>query len=146
MKLSHILESSLYVSDLERAEQFYRQVLGLSLYSRKEGRHVFFRLANGMLLLFRAEATEQPGGGVPAHGARGPGHLAFAVPQEALPAWKAHLQAQGVPIEAEVEWPGGGSSLYFRDPDGNSLELASPAIWRYQEAGFFHPPAKSSDG
>ncbi len=140
MRVTHILESCLYVTDLDRAERFYREVLGLPVYSRGEGRHIFFQLGNGMLLLFRAEATEQAGGMVPAHGARGPGHLAFAVPREALPSWKAHLQARGVSIEAEVTWPVGGISIYFRDPDGNSLELASPAIWRYREEQFFSLP------
>jgi predicted enzyme related to lactoylglutathione lyase len=34
-----------------------------------------------------------------------------------------------VAIEKIVDWPGGGRSLYFRDPAGNSLELATPRIW-----------------
>jgi catechol 2,3-dioxygenase-like lactoylglutathione lyase family enzyme len=46
-----------------------------------------------------------------------------------MDAWRDHLAARGVDIEAEVQWPRGGHSLYFRDPAGNSLELASPRIW-----------------
>ena len=45
------------------------------------------------------------------------------------PAWRAWLREQGVEIEREVGWPGGGLSLYFRDPAGNSLELATPTLW-----------------
>ena len=37
--------------------------------------------------------------------------------------------ALGVPVESEVSWPRGGASLYLRDPAGNVVELASPAIW-----------------
>ena len=44
--------------------------------------------------------------------------------------WRDHLAQQGIAIEREVAWPSGGASLYFRDPDGNSLELATPATWR----------------
>ena len=36
---------------------------------------------------------------------------------------------RGVAIEAEVEWPSGGRSLYFRDPAGNVVELAPPTLW-----------------
>jgi len=70
---------------------------------------------------------------VPAHGARGPGHACFAVPEQALAGWQQHLVAAGVAIEQEVEWPRGGRSFYFRDPAGNSLELATPRIWGLPE-------------
>jgi catechol 2,3-dioxygenase-like lactoylglutathione lyase family enzyme len=28
-----------------------------------------------------------------------------------------------------VGWPRGGRSVYFRDPDGHSVELATPGLW-----------------
>ena len=59
-KLSKVLESSLYVSDLDAAEAFYAEVLGLTLHSKLEGRHVFFRCGNQMVLLFNPEATADP--------------------------------------------------------------------------------------
>ena len=37
---------------------------------------------------------------------------------------------KGVAIEADFEWPGGGRSIYFRDPAGNCLEFAEPRIWK----------------
>ena len=52
-----ILETCLYVSDLEAAERFYRDVLGLEFDSRQPGRHVFLRLGTQMLLLFLFNAT-----------------------------------------------------------------------------------------
>jgi aminoglycoside/choline kinase family phosphotransferase len=41
----------------------------------------------------------------------------------------AVLADNGVAVEAEIAWPRGGSSLYVRDPAGNSVELAPARIW-----------------
>ena len=131
---SAILESALYVDDLDRAEAFYGGVLGLARIAKAEGRHVFFRCGEGVLLLFNAEATEippPPGARlpVPPHGARGPSHLCFRANCEEIEAWRRDLEREGVAIEADFEWPNGGRSIYFRDPAGNSLEFAEPRIW-----------------
>ena len=45
------------------------------------------------------------------------------------PAWEAALAAHGIPIESRVRWSRGGESIYFRDPDGHSVELATPGVW-----------------
>jgi catechol 2,3-dioxygenase-like lactoylglutathione lyase family enzyme len=82
-----------------------------------------------MLLIFNPDKTAESGQDVPAHGARGPGHAAFTIREADFDAWREHLGSEGVAIEKEVAWPNGGRSLYFRDPAGNSLELASPRIW-----------------
>lgn len=83
-----------------------------------------------MFLVFNPEVTaSSQDNEVPPHGAIGPGHTAFAIPEEGLEEWRRHLQALGVKIEAEVVWPSGGRSLYFRDPAGNSIELATPRTW-----------------
>ncbi len=128
-RVQQVLETCLYVDDLPTAVGFYRRVLGLELFSEVTGRHAFFRCGRGVFLLFNSQATSRPGGPVPAHGAHGAGHVAFAMEQGEIAAWRDRLMQQDVAIEAEVEWPGGGYSLYFRDPAGNSLELATPATW-----------------
>jgi catechol 2,3-dioxygenase-like lactoylglutathione lyase family enzyme len=66
---------------------------------------------------------------VPPHGTTGDGHLCFAATAAEIDAWRKRLGEAGVAIEAEVEWPKGGRSIYFRDPSGNSLEFAEPRIW-----------------
>lgn len=128
------LESALYAGDLGKAEGFYAGVLGLPVVRRQEGRHVFFRVGASILLLFNPDATEkqplpdaeQP---VPGHGARGPGHYCFSVGAATLDAWRAHLSAAGIAIEADFRWPNGARSIYVRDPAGNSIEFAEPALW-----------------
>jgi catechol 2,3-dioxygenase-like lactoylglutathione lyase family enzyme len=134
-----VLESALYCRDLEKAERFYREVLGLEVLARQPGRHVFLRCGEGVVLLFNPDATADPaipagGPPVPLHGAHGPGHLAFRLPERDIERWQAHLSAAQVPIEAEVRWPRGGYSLYLRDPAGNSIELATGALWGFAES------------
>ncbi len=86
-----------------------------------------------VLLLFRRGATREPqilpGGTIGPHDAAGHIHLAFAVAAADLPAWRTTLAGQGVAVESEVRWQAGGTSLYFRDPDGHLVELATPGIW-----------------
>ncbi|HEY6632394.1 MAG TPA: VOC family protein [Rhizobiaceae bacterium] len=136
MKPSAILESALYVTDLDAAEAFYRDVLGLERIARVDGRHVFFRCGEGVLLLFNAEATRhQPPPDaklpVPKHGTVGEGHLCFAATAEEIEAWKTALTSRGIEVEADFGWPSGGRSIYFRDPSGNSIEFAEPRIWGF---------------
>ena len=129
-----ILESALYVTNLDTADAFYADVMSLERLGKVEGRHVFFRCGDGVLLLFSAEATKIPPKPdarlpVPPHGTTGQGHLCFAGTAAEISDWKARLQGKGVAIEADFEWPQGGRSIYFRDPSGNSIEIAEPRIW-----------------
>ena len=129
------LESALYAGDLDAAMVFWRDVMGLQPFQAVPGRHVFFRVGQSqVLLVFDPAATEQPPRPearlpVPPHGARGPGHFCLAVAPDRLDAWHDHLTAQGIAIEADFHWPNGARSIYVRDPAGNSIELADPAIW-----------------
>jgi catechol 2,3-dioxygenase-like lactoylglutathione lyase family enzyme len=130
--LDRVLETVLYVDDLAAAERFYGEVLGLPVDSRKPGLFCFFRIGDAMLLLFEPGAARR-NRDVPPHGATGAGHACFAVPERELDAWRRRLEAHGVQIEHEQAWPRGGRSFYFRDPAGNSLELATPRIWGLAE-------------
>jgi catechol 2,3-dioxygenase-like lactoylglutathione lyase family enzyme len=129
-----VLETCLYAADLAAAEHFYGELLELPVFAREAGRHVFFRCGAAMLLVFNAERTcsaagEVNGVSIPPHGARGAGHVCFRVPEADLATWRERLATAGIPIEAEVQWPRGGASLYVRDPAGNSVELAPECIW-----------------
>jgi len=131
--LSALLEAALYTEDLTAADHFYGQVLGLPEVTRVDGRHIFYRVGSCILLIFNPKATrEGPSNArlpVPAHGAEGPGHLCFAASRDEITQWKQRLEAAGHPTEVEFDWPNGAHSLYFRDPAGNSLEIAEPRLW-----------------
>jgi catechol 2,3-dioxygenase-like lactoylglutathione lyase family enzyme len=124
-----LVETGVYADDLDQAERFYRDTLGLTLLEREAGRHVFFQVGgDDVLLLFRADTTLKPNH-LPAHGSRGPGHFAMGIAAEDLACWKERLLRHNVAIEHEEVWPRGGRSLYFRDPAGNSVELITPGLW-----------------
>jgi catechol 2,3-dioxygenase-like lactoylglutathione lyase family enzyme len=133
MQPAAILETALYATDLAAAETFYGGLLGLPVIARVAGRHVFFRVGAGVLLVFNPEATEVPSNNpalpVPVHGARGQGHVCFAATREEIGSWRARFAAAGVPVETEFDWPNGARSLYLRDPAGNSVEFAEPRLW-----------------
>ncbi len=129
-----VLESVLYADDLDAAQAFYSGTLGLEIIRPADGRQVFFRCGDGVLLIFNAAETEKPVAAgspfpVPPHGTRGAGHLCFRASAGQIALWKARLEKAGVEIEADFNWPSGGRSIYFRDPAGNSLEFAEPNIW-----------------
>jgi catechol 2,3-dioxygenase-like lactoylglutathione lyase family enzyme len=137
MQVREILETCIYVDDLAAAESFYVEVLGLLFVSKQPNRHVFLRCGNRMLLIFNPVECSAPDGELPPHGCNGSGHVAFAVEEEGLDVWLNHLVSRGVEIERTIDWPQGGRSLYFRDPAGNSVELATPRIWGIEESSAF---------
>lgn len=127
-----VLETSIYVHDLRRAIGFYERVLGLTVIDEfPAGRGAALQVGSGpsVLLLFLAEIT-RTGGAFPPHGTTGEGHVAFRVDREEMPAWHGRLKQHNVTIEKELRFDGNPPSIYFRDPDGNSLELAVSSIWR----------------
>ncbi|MFD1510896.1 VOC family protein [Lacimonas salitolerans] len=133
-RLLSILETALYVDDLDRASAFYEDVMGLtSLHSDDRMRAYDVNKRSVLLLFIRGGTTEpvQTGGGViPPHDASGQIHMAFAISPDDLDAWRAHLADHDVVIEGTSDWHRGGHSLYFRDPHGNLLELATtPGLW-----------------
>jgi catechol 2,3-dioxygenase-like lactoylglutathione lyase family enzyme len=130
MSLGQLSEAALYTNDLAAAERFYHEVLGLEIISRMEGRGISFRCGATVLLVFDPARTRIPDAGVPTHGAAGEGHIAFVIDESEVPSWRTRLGEFGIAIEAEVNWPSGGGSLYFRDPAGNVVELAPPTLWR----------------
>jgi|SRR5690606_41117677 len=132
-RIDRILETSLYVEDVARAARFYERALGLRRMSAGEKLIPMDAGGGTVLLLFQRGATETgsgfDGGWIPPHHGRGPAHFAFAITADGVEAWRQHLEGEGIEVESEVTWPRGGTSLYFRDPDGHSVELATPGLW-----------------
>jgi catechol 2,3-dioxygenase-like lactoylglutathione lyase family enzyme len=131
--LNGVLETALYVDDLDRARRFYEDILELSpIY--EDPRLCAYAVGNrSVLLLFRrgssVETVEMPGGTIPPHDGNGPLHIALAISASELPAWEETLRLHHIPIEGRTHWKRGGNSIYFRDPDGHLLELATPGLW-----------------
>ena len=131
--LDRIIETALYVEDLERARDFYVGVMGARVLLDTPRLLALDVAGASVLLLFRRGATleplQSPGGVVPPHGGEGVQHLAFAIAAAELERWAAHLGDSGIEIESRVKWPRGGESVYVRDPDGHSVELVTPGLW-----------------
>lgn len=129
-----ILETVIYCEDLNAARIFYEQVIGLEIYSVEPDRHLFYKVGSSMLLIFDPKNTSQAkvtisGATLPLHGADGQSHFAFQVRQNQFESIKANLDRHNVAIECELDWPGGGHSIYCRDPSGNSVEFATRRLW-----------------
>ena len=138
--INGVVETSLYVSDLSRSGEWYARVLGFEPLMAEERMRAYSVAGKQVLLLFRkggsTRPTEMAGGTIPPHDGDGHLHLAFAIGPEEVTAWEAHLARQGVVVESRVspcegvQAPGGGTSLYFRDPDGHLIELITPGCWK----------------
>jgi catechol 2,3-dioxygenase-like lactoylglutathione lyase family enzyme len=128
-----VAEAVLYVQDLPRAVAFYTVVLGLTQSAAFDDASFLQTGANSTIILFDINKLERRQSVIPGHGARGRGHVALAIPPEEMDAWRAQLLNRGVVIEHEQDWGLGTHSIYFRDPDGNSLELIDarhyPRVW-----------------
>ena len=131
--ISGVLETGVYVEDLKLARAFYEAVLGLRPMLADERFCAYNAGPGSVLLLFKRGATLEPvrmaEGVIPPHDGHGALHYALAIPAPSLELWVQHLEAQRVDIESRVDWKGGGVSLYFRDPDQNLVELATPGLW-----------------
>jgi len=129
-----VLETALYVDDFARACAFYERVLGLNSIYRDQRLCAYDIGGRGVLLLFlrgqSLETVHLPGGTIPPHDGHGPVHIAFSIAAEERAEWEARLKEADIAIEGRTTWPRGGMSIYFRDPDGHLLELATPGLWK----------------
>jgi len=128
-----LLETSLYARDLAQTSAFYRDLFGFKTLVDSPRLVAFEVAARHVLLVFQAGATEEDvvdaRGTIPGHDGRGRLHLALSIAMGDLDAWRARLAEKAVATVGEYHWPRGGSSLYFRDPDGALIELATPGLW-----------------
>jgi catechol 2,3-dioxygenase-like lactoylglutathione lyase family enzyme len=133
-RVSQILETSLYVDDLNRSRSFYEAIFGFVRIFQDDRMCAMEVPGEQVLLLFRHGTTTQPAPGpggamIPPHHGNGALHVAFAIPFGELAAWEEHLRGHDIAMESRIVWPAGGTSLYFRDPDGHALEVATPGLW-----------------
>jgi catechol 2,3-dioxygenase-like lactoylglutathione lyase family enzyme len=127
LSVTGILETALYVSDIDLSRQFYEDLFGFRAVAEGARLTALAVRPGQVLLLCRKRASAGLGGG--SHDGDGHLHLAFAVPVTDLAAWEARLAERGLAIVERKTWELGGQSLYFRDPDGHLIELATPGVW-----------------
>jgi catechol 2,3-dioxygenase-like lactoylglutathione lyase family enzyme len=117
---------------MARVRRFYESLFGFEVM-QSDGRFCAFRVGGDVLLVFTEGASDTPtkigAGTIPPHATHGAGHFTFAIAVDALDAWRTRLHDHEIEIESEVHWERGGASLYFRDPDDNLVELATPGVW-----------------
>ena len=134
--VSRFLESMLWVQDVERAAEFYQNLFGFAVIGRSSepGRLTAMSVGGTQVLLLAKEGgSTRPsvtsGGLIPPTVGHGDSHVAFPIAADELAAWEERLKQNDIALESKVSWERGGQSLYFRDPDGNLLELATPGVW-----------------
>ena len=124
---------ALVCGDVERTTRFYQEILGFPLTTMFENRdlpgstHFFFDIGNGNTIAFFDLPGVDPGPYAEVLG--GLHHLAISIEVEHWVAAKARLDTEGIAYD-HVDH----TSLYFRGPDGERLELiADPLRWMYGE-------------
>jgi catechol 2,3-dioxygenase-like lactoylglutathione lyase family enzyme len=133
MKIDGVVETAIHVADVARSAEFYQRLFGLEKLAGDDRFCSFAVPGQAVFLLFKTGGSPQPiptpGGMIPPHDGSGHMHFAFKIAAESLGACERELGEQGIAIESRVEWPRGGVSLYFRDPDGHLVELITPGCW-----------------
>lgn len=117
MKIDGVLEVAIKVRNLEESAAFYEGVLGLERGIYDEPRRWLFLWVGGKegMIVLQEEKGQWP-----------QQHFAFKVDPHDLSGLKIALEDKGVKVEGpvELEWMN-AKSLYFIDPDENSLEFCA---------------------
>lgn len=133
MRVNGIVETALTVENVRRSTAFYQQLFDLQKIVGDDRFCALELPGSAVLLLFKKGGTLQPvqtpGGMIPGHDGAGQSHFAFKISADDLESCERELTAAGIAIESRVNWPLGGVSLYFRDPDQHLVELITPGCW-----------------
>ena len=132
--VSGILETGIYVENVGRSRDFYERVFGFEVIFADQRMCTLAVAPAQVLIIFKRGGAVKPvrvrDSVIPPHDGSGRQHFAFAIAAADLDAWRDRLKAENIAVESTVTWPAGGTSLYFRDPDGHLVELATPGLWK----------------
>jgi len=129
MQLQGFHHIALNVSDLDRAESFYTEVLGFTVAHRfsKGLRHIMLNTGNAMLALFETPELEMKPA-LEELSDNGYMHFAFATSRDEFGKIIDELKRKNVTIDSGPVVRGEGESIYFTDPDQNHLEIRCDAL------------------
>jgi catechol 2,3-dioxygenase-like lactoylglutathione lyase family enzyme len=118
MQITHCLHAAVLVSDLEKAEHFYGNILGLSKVDRSlKYPGAWYQVGEFQIHLI-VDPSIQPKLQNPEKWGRNP-HVAFGVTN--LDEAKQRLQAHGHDLQVSAS---GRAALFTQDPDGNMIEIS----------------------
>lgn len=139
--ITRVVETGLYVENLDRSAKFYEDLFEFETEVRDELICVLHVPGGQALILFPKRVAFEPGrtsapgvpfkGTIPPHGGNGRQHIALAIPAAELPSWERRLADREIDIEGRTEWPRGGTSIYIRDPDDHLIEFLTPGLWSF---------------
>ena len=122
-----ISELALWVTDLERSLDFYRDRLGFQVVDIDPGRNAFLRSGDFLLVLF---VPDDPGTQLASEylartgGPRGDlYHVAFRFDRERLDQHSTSLREQGLEVRGPIDFGSGRRSYFIEDPDEHYIEL-----------------------
>lgn len=121
MRTKLLQETNLYVSDLEVAESFYTNIVGLVVDERVKDQYSILQYDGSTLILFQVPTTSIENESI--NETNKLGQISFGISPPDISSWRKRLQKHDVSIEEEITWPNGMQSINFRDPTGNRIVL-----------------------
>ena len=127
MKLDGVHHIGVNVTNLDRAESFYTNVLGFKVIERYQEKIRHAMLETGATKIHLFESTNMEfGKAINCLSEDGYAHVAFGTSRKLFPQVMEELKKNNVSFRGPLIL-GKGESVHFKDPDGNHLEIRCPA-------------------
>ena len=127
MELDGVHHIGVNVSNLDRAESFYTNVLGFKVIDRYQEEISHSMLDTGTTKIHLFESTDlEFDDAITRLSEDGYSHMAFGTNRKQFPQVMEELKQHNVPFRGPLIL-GKGESIHFKDPDGNHLEIRCPA-------------------
>ena len=127
MELDGVHHIGVNVSDLDRAELFYTNVLGFTVIDRYQEEIRHSMLDTGVTKIHLFESTDlEFEGAITRLSEDGYAHIAFGTNRRQFSQAMEELRKHNVSFRGPLIL-GKGESVHFKDPDGNHLEIRCPA-------------------
>jgi len=125
LRLERMGHLSLRVSDLDASEKFYIEILGMRPVWRSEGEIAFLECGNDDLALIQIPKEEVQAFRQRAQSSQSLHHFGFRIrSKDRVDQLAKEMKARGIVIDdGPRDHRDGSRSFYFRDPDGNHVQI-----------------------